>query len=444
MLSKGSPDWGCGPRPTMNEGTRVKLQASLQHEPFDPAPWMRAIFEHLRRFLVLSGDRPGVMVVVGDRSAPHTIHGAKWLQPGEDPVHVIIGRHSRCAIRVPAEREELSLRHLAVLVHWSDFGLQVDVRDLETASGFTQEAGEKLRAVALSGSAFFSIGDLGVAIIETGHMAPVDDADAFYQSLPPRHFVEAKRGLDGQRRMHGEAEHEREQGATRVVSLPRSVYLKDLPTGGRPLGTLRLWEDGVLVERVLTDEAFARGVLIGRYPRCSLPWDGSDRVSRVHLLLSSIDEDLWVFDTASTNGLQWRRADGEWEELPYRRLQDGDRLCFGTAQMEWQASVVQGESESKRQMEGPRRAAPRRPTEATRYAPVGVVDPFRAELLAILERNAGLMVLGALARAVSVSESILEGHLDVLRSELQGVELQIDPTARVVQIDVERLRDRLD
>jgi len=45
-----------------------------------------------------------------------------------------------------------------------------------------------------------------------------------------------------------------------------------------------------------------RGILVGRDDRCSHGGHEEGNLSRVHLVLLSVDDEVWAIDTASTNG----------------------------------------------------------------------------------------------------------------------------------------------
>jgi hypothetical protein len=45
-----------------------------------------------------------------------------------------------------------------------------------------------------------------------------------------------------------------------------------------------------------------RGILVGRDDRCSHGGVDEGNLSRVHLVLLSVDDEVWAIDTASTNG----------------------------------------------------------------------------------------------------------------------------------------------
>jgi hypothetical protein len=81
-----------------------------------------------------------------------------------------------------------------------------------------------------------------------------------------------------------------------------------LGEGARPhtaWGRVRLVGDSQTVEFPMSREQLARGVLIGRYGRCGIALGMLTTLSRVHLMLVLLGEELLAIDTASTNGT-WR------------------------------------------------------------------------------------------------------------------------------------------
>jgi hypothetical protein len=78
-------------------------------------------------------------------------------------------------------------------------------------------------------------------------------------------------------------------------------------------------------------ERLEQGVLLGRYERCGIPLAELNDVSRVHLLLVQMGEELWAIDTASTNGTWQDEA-----RIETTTLDDLDSLKLGDAlQLQW-------------------------------------------------------------------------------------------------------------
>ena len=83
-------------------------------------------------------------------------------------------------------------------------------------------------------------------------------------------------------------------------------------------------EDGCSSFPIHTREA-TRGFLVGRYERCDLGVSAAS-LSRVHALLVEHDGELWIVDTASTNGL-W----AEQEQIRQRKLNQSATLRLTTS-----------------------------------------------------------------------------------------------------------------
>jgi len=81
----------------------------------------------------------------------------------------------------------------------------------------------------------------------------------------------------------------------------------------------------------LSRESLDRGVLLGRYERCAIPALELGRVSRVHLLLVRVGEEVLAIDTASTNGT-WNGG----KKVETLLLGESDQLSLGrTLHLHW-------------------------------------------------------------------------------------------------------------
>jgi hypothetical protein len=86
-------------------------------------------------------------------------------------------------------------------------------------------------------------------------------------------------------------------------------------TGVADAGRFAVDLGGITSEIAVDEIALRTGVLFGRYPRCDINCSNapmSELVSRVHALFLTVDDDVRVFDTGSTNGIGHggRSADG--------------------------------------------------------------------------------------------------------------------------------------
>ncbi len=70
-------------------------------------------------------------------------------------------------------------------------------------------------------------------------------------------------------------------------------------------GELHLVRNREVERHSISRERLEQGVLLGRYGRCGIHLSEPGSISRVHLLLIRLGEDVLAIDTASTNGT-WR------------------------------------------------------------------------------------------------------------------------------------------
>src|SRR3989449_7277 len=88
-----------------------------------------------------------------------------------------------------------------------------------------------------------------------------------------------------------------------AVKLATITIQSSSPQAGDLTSTHAVWSDQL-----------ERGILVGRDDRCSHGGLDEGNLSRVHLVLLSVDDEVWAIDTASTNGT--RVLDGP----PFRQL----------------------------------------------------------------------------------------------------------------------------
>ena len=113
-------------------------------------PVIRKSLEHHRHL--------GVLILAFDESK--TAIGQAWLKASLDKTRTaIIGRHSMCGLPMPQGYQEISLRHLAVLIRAIDLDqVRIRVFDLNTPTGFRDEEGRVLQAVVSEGPTFLQLG----------------------------------------------------------------------------------------------------------------------------------------------------------------------------------------------------------------------------------------------------------------------------------------------
>jgi hypothetical protein len=272
---------------------------------------------------------------------------------GGGPVAVVLGRHGECPVQLP----DASLRHAAVMAWPGQDGAPpvVEVLDLNSGSHVRSVDGVQVARVAGTCCVGVTVGSATVFGLLAQPGRP-------FQRDEPSLEVTAVSGTPLL------AEHDVQRLAPRRAPPPtqRSFvsYLHRLVQrgeAGAPLGWASpeplgfLAPDGAVRDLAghilhpgawevvsLPESAYRRGVLLGRYARCTrhtlLDADGG--VSRVHALVLMRRERLWVLDTASTNGTWVRTAGGEVLGLtprnPIRHLDDDDQVSLGSCTLRFQ------------------------------------------------------------------------------------------------------------
>ena len=98
------------------------------------------------------------------------------------------------------------------------------------------------------------------------------------------------------------------------------------PQAGDLTSTHAVWSDQL-----------ERGILVGRDDRCSHGGLEEGNLSRVHLVLLSVDDEVWAIDTASTNGTRLLGS------APFRqtRLSGESQLVLADAlTLKWQPAML--------------------------------------------------------------------------------------------------------
>jgi hypothetical protein len=237
---------------------------------------------------------------------------------------VIAGRHTSCGLRL--DGDTISLRQLAVLVRSEGGCLQAHVRDLATSAPFVTEDGERNTAVVAEGPLYLAIEGYALWLVPVGAdlELPASAEDAF-AALPARRFIDRRPPDDSSlvRRVGAIIPH-RSERVSAVTSLAPPLMLGDDDEPEVGWGTIRIQHGAHREKRTVTAERLESGVLLGRYERCGLVLSGPRHyISRVHALLLRVGAEVWVVDTASTNGI-WRRS----ERVGCAVLQDDDHLSL--------------------------------------------------------------------------------------------------------------------
>lgn len=295
---------------------------------------------------------PGVAVVAVDT---HKVRVAGSMCIAAKPGHVnagIVGRHGSCDLFLDGDGA-LSLRHLVVLVDpmsaWDEPGaggpgsweVRYRLIDLRTSSGFRDEGGRQLEAATVEGPAFVYVGRYALFCFPTGDAdAWPDDAPSAIRAMPDRLYTDERDAEPDRWRRGRHARDAWAEGSSVVdpgdpksrstivtsITGPARAQVGALGEDDDLLGTLevqsRLGHDAV---RVGSGGA-ARGILLGRYSRCDTAGATSlslEKISRVHLLVVRIGDDLWAVDTASTNGIAFGGS-----EVRVHRMQPGEELSL--------------------------------------------------------------------------------------------------------------------
>lgn len=305
---------------------------------------------------------PGVAVVAVDTTKLR-VAGSMCIAAKPGQVNAgIVGRHGHCDLFLEGDGS-LSLRHLVVVVDpltaWDDphaGGPGWDVRyrliDLRTSSGFRDEAGRQLEAATVEGPAFVYVGRYALFCFPTGAVdAWPEDGAAAIKAMPERLYADERDAEPDRWRRGRHAKDHWAEGSkvretdldrrssviTRVTSVsgPSRARIDELGSNDELLGMLEVQSKLGRDEVRVGAGGAERGLLLGRYSRCDTAGATSlslEKISRVHLLVVRIGDDLWAIDTASTNGMA---AAGSGVRV--HRLQPGEELSLadGAGAVRW-------------------------------------------------------------------------------------------------------------
>jgi hypothetical protein len=245
---------------------------------------------------------PAVLVAAVDTQGREP--GSAIIEPGHS---LIVGRHTECGLRLPDEF--LALRHMVVHARLEapHAAPIIHLWDLHTGQPFLTEDGQPSVAVSSQGLLYAAVGPYALLFVPTRERAGLPwpaRAEAAWSMFPPRQFTEphthVARALPSRRL--------REDGQAFKTSVSREDRLLRLGEGGRshnPWGLVRLVHGEQAVEVPMSREHLEQGVLLGRYARCGIAVETLTTLSRVHLMLIRLGEEVLAIDTASTNGT-WR------------------------------------------------------------------------------------------------------------------------------------------
>jgi len=272
--------------------SRQAWMQDLASEPF--AAVFRKHFAALRA-AHQAQPQEGVLIAAVDGHGVFDGHAHLRLPPS-GIAHLIVGRHERCDV-VLSRDNDVSLRHVLLRATRGSHG-QIHLRaiDLRSRCGLLSEDGTRCEAIASRGPLFLQIASYVVFLLPTGpSVRPWSrDADETWRGFAPRNqeILPPPQALKS-----------RSAPAPGSVRLATITIQSSSAQSGDLTSTHAVWSDQL-----------ERGILVGRDDRCSHGGVDEGNLSRVHLVLLSVDDEVWAIDTASTNGT--RAVDGP----PFRQL----------------------------------------------------------------------------------------------------------------------------
>lgn len=232
--------------------------------------------------------RPGLFIFAAHHDFGHV--GRLWLEASEQPRAGFIGRHDFVDLALPLD-DALSLRHLMFVVRKEADGVHLTALDLSSSNGLQLETGDAVRRVDAAGHLVLCASDFVFFCVPTGQPLPWNpDAAQPFSTLSPRQ--------------------------PRVPSRRRV-------NDARIAGSVELGSAFGFQLTAVSKGALERGVLVGRDGRCDVSTP-LNSVSRVHVVLLRLDDEVHLFDAGSTNGT-WRLD----AEVKREVLQHGLVLMLG-------------------------------------------------------------------------------------------------------------------
>lgn len=243
---------------------------------------------------------------------------------------LILGRHTQCGLRI--DDETVALRQVAALLRCEGARPILHLRDLGTDLPFMTEDGAPTAGVIADGPLYIAMGSVAVWFLPCPLSSAGLLADEAWSALAPRTFLDRRAPEAGIRPAvvpSAEGPAPRARGRcgeiTTVTRVTAPLLLGDDDDPEIAWGTLKLDSGARRVRRAVSAERLEQGILVGRYGRCSLLIETPDStVSRVHVLLLRLGMEVWIIDTASTNGV--KRGD---DDVHADVLRDADTLTLG-------------------------------------------------------------------------------------------------------------------
>jgi hypothetical protein len=250
----------------------------------------------------------------------------------ERPEFVVVGRHSACDLRL-GQDDSISLRHVMISAERRSGELRVRLLDLATDAGILTEDGQRCCGLGADGAAFVGLGQYKLFLLPTGSLAPLPwgpTAAETWAAIPERVYVDQRSaGTSPERapRVRLVPSDDRHGIATQILDPPTALHESKPPLGARGarVGRIGLQAGAACESYDVHSADLARGLLVGRYDRCTVGAE-DDRLSRVHLLLIRDRDGCWAVDTASSNGTT---VDGD--RIRQVALDAPAQLCLGTA-----------------------------------------------------------------------------------------------------------------
>jgi hypothetical protein len=308
------------PEERRNAGTIFRPDVSTSSLAF-PAAFARAFPKLDSVYRSFRGDGVLIAAIVEGAILDTYLH----VPVSQRPEFAIIGRHDQCDLVLERD-QSVSLRHLAVAsARRGADEVRIRVFDLQTGSGLRTESGDPCEALEAEGPLFVSVGEYKLFFLPTGSLAPAlwgDSAAEAWASFPERIYLDKRiRPRDStERRPVGAVA--RRSIMTHIVEPPQPLGRRRLPGDvGERIGVLEIEAEGVCGAFPVHAREATRGILVGRYDRCDLGVSDVS-LSRVHALLIDHDTELWIVDTASTNGV----CDVQEQRIRQKTLGDGATL----------------------------------------------------------------------------------------------------------------------
>jgi hypothetical protein len=268
--------------------------------------------------------------------------GSAIIEPGHS---LIVGRHTSCGLRLLDGF--IALRHLAMhaRLETAHAAPVIHLWDLHTGQPFLTEDRQPSVAVIAQGLLYAAVGQYSLLFVPTGgRSAPPWPArvEAAWSMFPPRQFTEPythEAPVLRSRRL-------REDGQAFKTPVSREDRLLRLGEGRHPhdaWGLIRLVRGEQAVEFPVSREQLKQGVLLGRYERCGIALETLTLLSRAHLMLIRLGEEVLAIDTASTNGT-WRGV----RRIGTVTLGNADMLELGRLlQVQWLRLPARGTSRDR-------------------------------------------------------------------------------------------------